>query len=154
MADDTDDGRDDDYDVGRGKPPRSTRFKKGQSGNPSGRPKAVTDPFSAFERAAGEKVLVTDNGQRTTKAKIEIAFVQLLNAAAKGDKAATAQLLGWVRLGAQRKAPEAADTPLDEDDKRVIASVIERILEANAAGAAADVQTAPKPKSDPNPEST
>ena len=28
-----------DYDIGYGKPPEDTRFKKGQSGNPRGRPK-------------------------------------------------------------------------------------------------------------------
>ena len=28
-----------DYNVGKGKPPKSTRFKPGQSGNPKGRPK-------------------------------------------------------------------------------------------------------------------
>jgi len=27
-----------DYEVGYGKPPRDTRFKEGQSGNPRGRP--------------------------------------------------------------------------------------------------------------------
>lgn len=30
-----------DYDVGYGKPPIQTRFKKGQSGNPNGRPSAM-----------------------------------------------------------------------------------------------------------------
>jgi hypothetical protein len=29
-----------DYEVGYGKPPRDTRFKRGQSGNPRGRPSA------------------------------------------------------------------------------------------------------------------
>lgn len=143
---------DDDSDIGRGKPPRRTQFKKGQSGNPSGRPKALTDPFSVFERAASEKVLVTDNGQRTAKTKMEVAIVQLLNRAAQGDKSAMAQLLAWVRLVAQQSAPEVAETPLDEDDKRVIASVIERILKAHAPGAAADVQTAPNPVSECDPK--
>jgi hypothetical protein len=32
---------DDDYEVGYGKPPENTKFKKGQSGNPKGRPKAI-----------------------------------------------------------------------------------------------------------------
>ena len=31
------------YDVGYGKPPASTRFKPGQSGNPKGRPKGANN---------------------------------------------------------------------------------------------------------------
>lgn len=30
------------YEVGYGKPPKSTRFKKGQSGNPGGRPRGAS----------------------------------------------------------------------------------------------------------------
>jgi Family of unknown function (DUF5681) len=33
------DNRDSDYQVGYGKPPQHTRFKKGESGNPAGRPR-------------------------------------------------------------------------------------------------------------------
>jgi hypothetical protein len=33
----------DDYDVGYGKPPQNTRFKKGQSGNPRGRAPGAKD---------------------------------------------------------------------------------------------------------------
>ena len=136
----------DDYEVGRGSPPRSTRFKKGQSGNPRGRPKVAMDPLSAFDRAAREMVFVNDNGQRKPKAKIEIAFVQLLNQAAQGDKSAAAQLLGWVRLGYQRQAPEATELPLDEDDQRVIASLVERILKAHADRS---LDVAPAPADNP-----
>lgn len=36
-----------DYEVGYGKPPAETRFKKGQSGNPNGRPKGSRNRLSA-----------------------------------------------------------------------------------------------------------
>jgi hypothetical protein len=46
-----------DYEVGRGKPPVHTRFKKGQSGNPRGpRPKNLP---ALLVEALNEKVTVT-----------------------------------------------------------------------------------------------
>lgn len=37
------------YDVGYGKPPKQTRFQKGVSGNPAGRPKKYKSPISVLE---------------------------------------------------------------------------------------------------------
>jgi hypothetical protein len=51
-----------DYEVGRGKPPVHSRFKKGQSGNPSGpRPKNLA---ALLVEALNEKVVVTIDGER------------------------------------------------------------------------------------------
>ena len=58
-----------DYEVGRGKPPVHTRFKKGQSGNPRGpRPKNL--PALLLD-ALNEKVVVTIDGERQEIAKRE-----------------------------------------------------------------------------------
>ena len=44
---------DEDYEVGYGKPPKDSRFKLGQSGNPNGRPKGSRNRVpSEFERIA------------------------------------------------------------------------------------------------------
>ena len=52
-----------DYEVGYGKPPESGRFKKGVSGNPSGRPKKPTDSDSEWRRELTSKVTVIENGK-------------------------------------------------------------------------------------------
>ncbi|MEM1050942.1 MAG: DUF5681 domain-containing protein [Pseudomonadota bacterium] len=54
----------DDYEVGYGKPPKSTRFKKGESGNPYGRPKKKErDPAHDPSSILSEPITVRTNGQ-------------------------------------------------------------------------------------------
>jgi hypothetical protein len=51
--------------VGYGRPPRSTRFKPGQSGNPKGRPKGVQSLGAILDKALAARVSVQENGRRT-----------------------------------------------------------------------------------------
>ena len=51
-----------DYEVGYSKPPRHTRFVKGQSGNPRGRPPGAKNFATLLSEALNETVIVTENG--------------------------------------------------------------------------------------------
>jgi len=75
----------DDTDVGYGRPPKRNRFRKGQSGNPKGRPKGKLNLATLLERAQLELVIVNENGTRRKVTKIEAACKQLANKAASGD---------------------------------------------------------------------
>ena len=56
-----------DYDIGYGKPPEDTRFKKGQSGNPRGRPKKQPKDVAAhMTDLLDEKRTVQMNGKAVT----------------------------------------------------------------------------------------
>jgi Family of unknown function (DUF5681) len=72
--------------VGYGKPPRHTRFKKGQSGNLKGRPKGSQNLTTLLSEALNERVIVTENGGRR-----RITMRQAINQAAR-------QTLGHRRL--------------------------------------------------------
>ena len=54
--------KDSDYEVGYGKPPGHTRFAKGQSGNPRGRPPGAKSFTTLLDEALNERVLVEENG--------------------------------------------------------------------------------------------
>jgi Family of unknown function (DUF5681) len=80
------------YEIGFGKPPKHTRFRKGLSGNPKGRPKGRRNLATVLERTLQERVVINENGVRRTVTKLEAAVKQLVNKAAAGDLAALRQL--------------------------------------------------------------
>jgi hypothetical protein len=91
----SDKGRD--YEVGYGKPPRHTRFRKGQSGNPRGRPKESKNLATLLKEALNEPVIVAENGGRRKITMREAIIKQLVKRSATADLRATKILLDLVR---------------------------------------------------------
>lgn len=75
----------DDYEVGYGKPPVNTRFKKGQSGNPFGGKPGRQTKRQLFDKLLHEVVTVTEQGQKKRMTKLQLVLSQLINKAASGD---------------------------------------------------------------------
>jgi uncharacterized protein DUF5681 len=70
------------YEVGRGKAPKATRFPKGKSGNPKGRPKKKQedfDPGKILQAIDNEETAV--DGKRNLRKKAEILFQNLFTEA-------------------------------------------------------------------------
>jgi hypothetical protein len=74
------------YEIGYCKPPMTTRFRKGQSGNPKGRGKGMKDFAAAFMKAMNQTVTVSHHGKPKKISKLDAAAMQLANNAARGDK--------------------------------------------------------------------
>jgi hypothetical protein len=81
------------YDVGYGKPPKHTRFQKGRSGNPKGRPKGSKGFSAILRRELDALVEVRQNGQVKKIDKREVIIKQLVNRAAEGNQRAMELLL-------------------------------------------------------------
>jgi hypothetical protein len=113
--------------VGYGKPPQSTRFQKGVSGNPKGRPKGSLNVASLFLRTLREKVVVNENGRRKTVTKLEAALKQLVNKAASGDLRALQQLVALATDAEQKQNLATTQNPVLNDlDQEVVESILSR----------------------------
>jgi hypothetical protein len=86
------------YQVGYGRPPEYSRFRKGESGNPLGRPKGSKNLATLLNDALNEPLVVTENGKRKRITKRKAVLKQLVNKAASGNARAIQLLLGEMRL--------------------------------------------------------
>jgi hypothetical protein len=121
------DSGDSDYPVGYGKPPQHTRFKKGESGNPTGRPKGSKNLTTLLEKELKQRVVVTENGRRRSITKQEAMVKHLVNKAVSGDRPLMQLLLVEIRLLEARVASSPSGTNLDEADREVMRQIQERM---------------------------
>src|SRR5579864_5263609 len=99
-----------DYEVGFGKPPRHSRFVKGRSGNPKGRPNGSKNLATLFREALNETVTVVENGRRRRITKREAVIAQLVNKSAGADLRAIKILFDIQQAIEARSGLEATDT--------------------------------------------
>ena len=129
-----------DYPIGYGKPPEATRFEKGRSGNPAGRPSGRLTLTTVLARALATRVVVTEHGRRKRISKLEIAVTQLVNKAAGGELKAVQLLVPLLSL-ADPEGVSAAGLPDAAADRELA----QRLLARWASRALTDDDTPPSP---------
>jgi hypothetical protein len=119
------------YEVGYGRPPERTQFKKGQSGHPRGRPKGTKNLKTDLMEELSEKIVARE-GDRTVRISKQRAVVKSLVAkTVKGDSRAGTTLLSLM-LRLLDPAGEVAETaaPLSPEEREVLAAIEARFLPA------------------------
>ena len=120
--------RERDYPVGYGKPPEHTRFKKGHTGNPQGRPRRAKNLATLLGAALDGKVTVTEHGRRRRITKREAMIAQLVNRSAQADLKAMLIVLGMMQEIERRTGASAESASLTEADRQVLQFIRNRRL--------------------------
>jgi hypothetical protein len=122
MADESDD------ELGYRKPPKKTRFKKGKSGNPKGRPKGSKNMRTVFQKELNSKIPVKENGKSSRITKREAIVKQAVNKAASGDPKAMPVVFNEVRAYENGSAAEVEFGEYQSvEDLAVISNLVARI---------------------------
>jgi hypothetical protein len=122
-----------DYEVGFGRPPISTRFKPGNSGNTKRGPRKRTTVGEIIERSLMAKYTVTEKGQPKTMTAQEVIIRRLTLDAAGGDKRAIQTLFAL-----RDRYQDSRDTTLDidglqNDDRKIIDDYLATLQRADAS---------------------
>jgi hypothetical protein len=114
------------YEVGYRKPPKQTRFKKGTSGNPAGRPRGSKNINTLLSEEFQRRVAVREGGRPKEMTKLQAAVTQFVNKLVSGDPRFTPLLF---RLAEKQESQAAVLGPVDVDGDEVIDPEVARQLQ-------------------------
>ena len=106
---------------------KSGRFRPGQTGNPNGRPKKAHGVDAAVTRALREKIIVTEQGRRKRKSKLEVTAAQIANKGAGGDLRAAKMALDLHAKAEGNQSAGPVVMPLTENDRAIAERFIARL---------------------------
>lgn len=99
--------------VGYCRPPVATRFKPGQSGNPSGERKPRPSLSQRLDRILAEKMTVAEAGESKRMSREEVFLRQTVSRAINGDRQFGKLILEYLQRR-QEAAPAEAISSTDE----------------------------------------
>lgn len=105
------------YEVGYGKPPTHSRFKKGTSGNPKGRRPKSSNVDKLMDEELDRKITVHENGKSARITLRQFIIKRHIRNAMEGDARAINHVLEFMRT---RSKPDPFDLePADEEALKV-----------------------------------
>ena len=116
----------DDASTGYKQPPKASRFRAGNSGNPRGRPRGSRNLKTTLTKLMSKRITVREDGQVRQITRQEAMLLKLYSKAVAGDTKASNQLLTMLmKLGGHEPAPTQPDV-VTENDRVIVADFLRR----------------------------
>ena len=117
-----------DYVVGYRRPPTHTRFKKGQCGNPRGRPKRQRNARTVVEETLNQPIKIREGDRTRSLSKRDAMYLRITNDAVSGNDKAQSKVIALMQSLRLHEEPqeETNRQPVTADDAAVIADFLRR----------------------------
>jgi Family of unknown function (DUF5681) len=113
--------------VGYRRPPKDTRWNKGQSGNPRGRPPGHRNLAAALTSILHEDIDVAVDGEERRMTRLEAVTRKLVDEAVAGDPRLIRELLAEIHKNEARAERDASAQPMRDVDREVIDALYVRL---------------------------
>ncbi len=120
--------------IGYGNPPKATRFAKGQSGNPHGRPKGSKNMLKLVAEILEQKISIIQDGKPFKISKRTAMFLQLINSAVKGNLKAISSVIAFIEKIDAQDEQAIRDNALSIDDEAFIQNFINEYIKEKKNG--------------------
>jgi hypothetical protein len=118
--------------AGYKRPPKNHCWKKGQSGNPKGRPPGHRNLAAALTAVLHESVSTQIDGEERQMTKLEAVTRQLVDKAMHGDARVMQQLFSEIHKNESKAERENSAKPLGDVDGDVLEALFVRVRHAAA----------------------
>lgn len=115
-----------DYDVGYCRPPKETRFRPGQSGNPTGYRKGSKTIGARLRELMSSKVTVTEHGRTRRISRLDVMLHQLANDAMRGDSRALKLLMEFLHRYGAEIGGIARTEEMTSEDLEILSDYLEK----------------------------
>jgi hypothetical protein len=146
------------YPVGYKKPPVYSRFKKGRSGNPAGRPKRRITPLqieAELDKVLTSRVTVTERGGVQQMTLLRAIMTQMAHKAVKGHHPTTSLILSHLAKRTAVEEAEPGSGQPGEDFAKEIDAILKEIGENLSERPGSPDRAEPPPsetEQDPDPD--
>jgi hypothetical protein len=116
------------YEVGYRKPPSHTRFRKGASGNPKGRPRGGKNFLTVLKNELFGTIRITEGGRTYVVTKLAALIKARISRSLQGDKRDADRIFTLMEkyFSAEDTAPVNID--VNEQDRRILDRYAERVV--------------------------
>lgn len=106
-------------------PPKHSRFQKGCSGNPIGRPKGSKNTLKLLDAVLEQKIKIQQEGKTISITKKQAMLMQLVNAAVKGEIKAIAALFPYMMQLDMKEEQSLETNKLSLKDEEILQQFLE-----------------------------